>query len=130
MKKLFASIILLCMLAVPVQAKPWYKDLKVWAVIGAATGSTIALSKTTNDCRARLGPEPCFGQYGEPAAMRGVNIVGTAGMTLISLWGRHEHIKAWAAPALGMATFNGIEAFKQTHATCPAGENPVLGECK
>jgi hypothetical protein len=130
MKKLISLVALFCLLSVPVQAKPWYKDWKVWLVIGAAAGSSIALSKTTHDCRARLEPGTCFGEYSEPAVIRGLNIAGTAGMTAISLWGRHEHIKEWAVPALGMATFNGIESYKQASATCPAGQNPVMGMCR
>lgn len=113
MKRILVLAVAL-LLAIPAQAKPWYKDWKVWAVLGAAAGSQIALDKTVYDCRVRSDVGYCFGQYSEHKAIVGINIGGTVGMAAISLLGRHKGFKEWAAPSLAFTVFNSAQSYHQT----------------
>jgi hypothetical protein len=130
MKRLITLLLLVALVtlvALPVGAKPWYKDWKVWAVVGVSLGSSLALTHEAHECREQFSPAPCAGGYGEFKAReisRGVTSLGLVG---IGLWGRHIGIKEWATPALGFATYNGIAAYRQTIVGCPSGEHFLYG---
>jgi hypothetical protein len=109
------------------QAQPWFKDWKSWAVIGASIGSSLAATHNAHDCRTKFGPAPCDGGYGEFKAREIARGVTSIGMTSISLWGRHQHFKEWSLPALGFAGYNASVAYRQTQKGCPAGEEYVYG---
>jgi hypothetical protein len=110
------SVIFVCLtlLCGSVEAKPWYRDWKSWAVIGAAVGSHIALEKTTHDCRIRSDIGRCYGEYSGQKAIQGLDLGATVGFLALSLEGRHLGFKEWVAPVAGITLFNSIQAYHQT----------------
>jgi hypothetical protein len=118
--------ILLCF-AASVDAQPWYKDKKVWLLIGASVASSAVATKEAHDCRERVGIGFCSGGYGPFAARETVNMIGTIGTDALGLWGRHMGIKEWFVLPVGYTVYNTYTAYDQTLKGCPAGQVPVYG---
>lgn len=124
--KVLAAIALL-LLASPIEAKPWYKDWKAWAVVTASLGSSAAATHWSHGCREKFGPAPCQGGYGAFAAREGVRFGTAAILTGHALWGRREGYRDWPVFALGFAAYNTSVAYRQTLVGCPAGQEFVYG---
>jgi hypothetical protein len=105
----------------------WYRDPKALAVGVAVMGSSAAFSLEAHECRKQFGISPCYGGYGEIRARDWLRAGTSAGMFGLSLWGRHQGFKEWALPALGFATYNGIDAYRQTIVGCPTGQHFLYG---
>lgn len=110
-------LILFLLIALPCKARPWYRDWKAWAVIGASVGSSIAATSQAHHCRVHYGPAPCDGGYGEFKAREITRGITSLGMVSFSLWGRHQGFHEWAAPALGFAGYNTYVALQQSRVT-------------
>lgn len=128
-RKLIASGLLLGLLIWPVsiEAKPWYKDVKVWVILGIGIGASAAATHWSHECRVKFGPAPCDGGYGEYRAREGARMVGTLGMDALALWGRHEGFKEWPIMALGYPAYNTYVAAHQSRIGCPTGEHFLYG---
>jgi hypothetical protein len=118
-------VFLLC--ASTLSAQPWYKDHKVWAVIGSSIASSAVATKEAHDCRLREGISFCSGGYGPFAAREAVRMSATIGLDALGLWGRHLGIREWAALPLGNTAYNAYDAYDQTLKGCPVGQWPVYG---
>ena len=124
--KVFACLLLFTSIA---QASPWYRDKKVWAVIGSSIASSAVATKEAHDCRLRkdAGISFCNGGYGPFAAREVVRMAGALGTDALGLWGRHMGIKEWSALPLGYSGFNVYVAAQQAGIGCKAGTWPVWG---
>jgi hypothetical protein len=121
-------LLLLCPTMLSAQPnKPWYKDKKVWFVIAHSVGSSIAATHEAHQCRLRFGPAPCDGGYGEFRAREWVRFGSSIGLTALSLWGRHQDIKVWAAPSTAFSSYNTSVAVRQARIGCPAGQHFLEG---
>jgi hypothetical protein len=109
--------------------RPWYKDLASLLIAGSSLGASAANTYESHECRMRkdAGIAFCNGGYGPFAARQGINFGTAVLMTGLSLWGRHEGFKEWAAPSLGFTAYNTYEAVHQSQIGCPAGTVPVYG---
>jgi hypothetical protein len=125
MKKVLVTLFIIVIVPSLSSAKPWYRDWKSWAVLGAAAGSSISRAHNAHACRVRVGEAgPCDGEYTSSRATQGVQIGASVGMFALSLWGRHQGFKEWAAPSLGFSTYNGVIAYRQTLPQRRIGEQP------
>jgi hypothetical protein len=125
-RKLF-FVTAICLWASAANGQPWYRDWKVWTVIGISLGSSIAATHNAHDCRLVNGIAPCDGGYGEFRAREILRFGGSAGIVGVGLWGRHQGFKEWAIPALGFAGYNASVAFRQSRIGCPAEEHFLYG---
>ena len=107
-----------------VEAKPWYKDPKVWLLAGIQAGTASWQIKASHDCRPRAGIGSCFGGYGERKAMVGFVIGLNAAGFGMSMWWRSEDLPEWSIPGLAATGFNVIDAARNQHARC---ETTVIG---
>ncbi len=110
-------------------SKPWYKDWKVWAVIGTSIASSAVATKEAHDCRMRpnAGISFCQGGYGEFKARESVRMGTSLLLDGIGIWGRHEGYKEWPSFALGFTGYNTYVAAQQAGIGCKAGTWPVWG---
>lgn len=127
MKRLLALMLAAAIMTPVVSAKPWYKDAKVWTVIGLSVGSSITATYEIHKCREKFGPAPCNGGYGEFKAREIARGATSVGLTAISLWGRHEGFKEWSIFSVGFSTYNTITAIRQARVGCPIGQEFVYG---
>jgi hypothetical protein len=121
MKRLLFLTALLCCAASPSLAGP----KRVLRAVGkhvtldfAAGVSSVLVSRSAYDCRARNGPPPCAMHYGSlrEFAISDAALTGTA--ILLSEWGRKQGFREWFLPAAAVTAGNSIFAVKQwrTHA--------------
>lgn len=129
MRKIIGCFIVL-FLAPTSPAKPWYKDWRALTVVGISLGSSVAATHEAHACRQRFGPAPCEGGYGEFAAREGLRFGMSAGMSALSLWGRHEGFKEWPVWAAGFGAYSTYVAVHQTTIGCPVGEHFLYGTKK
>jgi hypothetical protein len=108
--------------------KHWYRDWHAWAVIGLAIGAGTFHAKSVNDCRTRAGIDQCWGHYGPRVALEGVNIGVGAGFTALSLWARHDDMRAWWSPVTGWASWNFINGVQQNGKHCKT--LLIAGQCQ
>jgi hypothetical protein len=109
--------------------KAWYKDIRVWTVIGISLGASAAATYEAHECRLRNGIAPCDGGYGEFKAREIVRAVSTVGEDAIALGMRHQDIAAkyWLPVALGFPAYNTYVAVHESLKGCPAGEEFLYG---
>jgi hypothetical protein len=110
-----AVLVASLLLGMSTPAKPWYRDWKNWAVIGAATASSLVATHQGSSCRQRAGVAPCSGGYGSFNGREyGVRLGTSVGLAALSVWGHQEGLPEWAVPAASVATFNAVVAVKQS----------------
>jgi hypothetical protein len=109
--------------------KPWYKDWKVWRMIGFTVGSDIARTYEGHKCRERknAGIAFCDGGYGPYAAREAVVDGGGLLLDGIGIWGRHMGIKEYSLFADGFSGYNTYVAYHEASLGCKAGTWPVWG---
>lgn len=113
MKKV-GLVLVLVMFCLPVSdARPWYRDWKVWTVVGMSIGASAAATHNAHECRLRTDVAFCSGGYGPFAAREGLRFGLAAGLATHAVWGRHQGFKEWPVFALGFAGFNTVVAVKQ-----------------
>jgi DNA-binding CsgD family transcriptional regulator len=127
LSRILALSIALCLVSSSVDAKPWYKDWKVWLVVGVSLGSSAAATHWSHECREKFGPAPCQGGYGAFAGREGVRFGTSAVMSGLAIWGYREGYPEWWVPAVGFGGYNTYVAIGQTRVGCPAGQEFVYG---
>lgn len=129
MRRILVVVTLLLLMVEPLGAKPWYKDLNVWRMIGMTVGSDIARTRQGHECRQRrnAGIAFCEGGYGPFAAREAVMDAGGLVLDGIGIWGRHMGIKEYSMFADGFTGYNTYVAAKQASIGCSAGTYPVYG---
>lgn len=126
-KNLIAALLLLTLTSSaiagpkPAGYRPWYKDWKNWAILGAAVGSSLYSTHEKTACRQRTDIERCpTGGYGE---FRGREVLQgglSVGLATLSIWGHQKGIKEWplfGAAATGWNISTGIRNHR-----VPAGD--------
>jgi hypothetical protein len=109
------------------QAKPWFKEWRVWTAVGISIGSSIAATHAAHECRLRFGPAPCDGGYGPFKAREGMRFVTAAGLSAVGVAGARMGFKETMAPSLAFAGYNLRVAVRQGSVGCPAGQEFVYG---
>lgn len=127
MKRLLALLLAITIIAPAVSAEPWYKDKKVWGMIGGSIGSSLMATYEAHKCREKFGPAPCQGGYGEFKVREIARLTTSVGMDAISIWGRHQGFKEWPIWGVGFASYNTYVAVHESQIGCPAGQEFVYG---
>jgi len=128
MKNIALALSLTLFTATVADAKPWYKDVKVWLALGATAFVTYKQSTSVDSCRLRAGIEHCYGGYGERNGLRALAIISQGTSAGLGLWMRHDEDKAWPLPFVVSNTVWGINAIRQAHRTCKT--EIVAGQCE
>ena len=128
MRKISVVLIFALLTASVTDARPWYKDWKVWTGIAITALVTYKQSTVTDATRLRAGIGQAYGGYGERNAMRGLAIttqlLGVAG----SLAMRHAEDPAWPVPMIITNTVWGVSAIRQAGRSCKT--LVVMGQCQ
>jgi hypothetical protein len=126
MKKLSLLLAVGLLLATSAEAAPgWVKKVAKktfeYGVYAAPVVTAILATNAGHVCRQRNGVEACTAGYGAFAAVEGARFGVALTFSGLSMFGHKQHFKEWAAPALGMAAFNGAWAIheRRIHSTEP-----------
>lgn len=115
--------------AASLSAQPWYKDWKVWRMVGTSIASSAMATREAHDCRMRknAGIAFCQGGYGEFAARESIRMAGSLALDGVGILGRHWGIREYTIFADGWSINNTRIAAQQAGIGCKAGTYPEYG---
>lgn len=101
------------LLASTLDAKPWYRDWRNWAIIGGSIAASSYATNQIHNCRARNDLIHCpDGGYGEFRARELVRLSTSVSVAALSVYGRQHWTHGWRnelindAPATAWAGWN------------------------
>lgn len=100
-------LLILLLVALPTEAKPWYRDKKNWLMLGASVGASLYATHNGHTCRQRVGLDGCtmagYGEFRSREILRGGIALGTAALSIKM---HQEGYREWFIWGAGDAAFN------------------------